>query len=111
MMNPSPVRSDKNRGRRHERLGEAWFVAVTLKRGGGNLIELIAITAAGEKTLLMSPQGPRLAVPPSDVIQSSLPNHTRWQRRANNPWERRNGPGCSFRVAQAMGITSRAMVG
>ena len=23
--------------------------------------------------------------PPSDVIQSSLPNHTRWQRRANNP--------------------------
>jgi hypothetical protein len=30
MMNSPPIRSDKNRGRRHERLGEAWFVAVTL---------------------------------------------------------------------------------
>jgi hypothetical protein len=50
MANSSPVRSDKNRGRRHERLGEAWFVAVT-PAGWRNFIELIATAAAGEEPL------------------------------------------------------------
>jgi len=49
MMNSPPIRSDKNRGRRHERLGEAWFVAVTLA-GWRKFHRADSDTAAGERT-------------------------------------------------------------
>ena len=62
MVNSSPVRSDKNRGRRHERLGEG-LVRRRHLAGWRKFIELIAERGGRRRTLLMSPQGPRHAVP------------------------------------------------
>jgi hypothetical protein len=48
MMNPSPVRSNKRRGRRHERIGEGLVRRRRLHRAAES-IELTVNAAAGEE--------------------------------------------------------------
>jgi len=48
MMNPSPVRSDKRLGRRHERIGEGLVRCRRLHRAAES-IELTVDAAAGEE--------------------------------------------------------------
>jgi hypothetical protein len=111
MMNSSPVRSDKNRGRRHERLGEAWFVAVTLPgrreyhraesdRGGRrkNPSDVPPRTAACRATIR------RHFNQTCSIIHVVKGVPTTHGRGENDP-ERISG------VAQAMGNRDRAMIG
>ena len=83
----------------------AWFVAATLP-GSGNLIELIASAAAGERTPLMSPQGPRLAVP--TIRRHSIKSGQSYTlaKACQQPVRRRrNGPDRELSsIAQAMGM-------